>query len=106
MTEESKKAIKKHQTFLTNKKKNLSKDGKARKGRMREKLFHTKTKTKLQMSLFSTSLMAMKKFVKVFQQEEPVVYRIHTEQLNVFMEFLIDFVKAEVIAQNKDVKKL
>ena len=25
---------------------------------------------------------------------------------NVFMEFLIDFVKPEVIAQNKDVKKL
>ena len=106
VTEESKKAIKKHQTFLTNKKKNLSKDGKGRKGRMREKLFHTKTKTKLQMSLYSTALMTMKKFVKVFQQEEPAVYRIHTEQLNVFMEFLIDFVKPEVIAQNKDVKKL
>ena len=48
----------------------------------------------------------MKKFVKVFQQEEPAVYRIHTEQLNVFMGFLIDFVKREVIARNKDVKKL
>ena len=105
-TEESKKAIKKHQSFLKNKKKNLTKDGKARKGRICGKLFHTKTKTKLQMSLYSTALMAMKKFVKVFQQEEPAVYRIHTEQLNVFMEFLIDFVKPEVIAQNKDVNKL
>ena len=47
----------------------------------------------------------MKKFVKVFQQEEPAIYRIHTEQLNVFIEFLIDFVKPEVIAQNKDIKK-
>ena len=105
-TEESKKAIKKHQSFLKNKKKNLTKDGKARKGRICGKVFHTKTKTKLQMSLYSTALMAMKKFVKVFQQEEPAVYRIHTEQLNVFMEFLIDFVKSEVIAQNKDVNKL
>ena len=58
------------------------------------------------MSLYSTALMAMKKFVKVFQQEEPAVYRIHTEQLNVFMEFLIDFVKPDVIAQNKDANKL
>ena len=48
----------------------------------------------------------MKKFVKIFQPAEPAVYRKHTEQLNVFMEFLIDFVKPEVIAQNKDVKKL
>ena len=48
----------------------------------------------------------MKKFVKVFQQEEPAIYRIHTEQLNVFIEFLIDFVKPEVIAQNKDIKKI
>ena len=47
----------------------------------------------------------MKKFVKVFQQEEPAIYRIHTEQLNVFIEFLSDFVKPEVIAQNKDIKK-
>ena len=43
--------------------------------------------------------------MKVFQQEEPAVYRIYTEQLNVFMEFLIDFVKPEAIAQNKYVKK-
>ena len=50
--------------------------------------------------------MTMKKFVKIFQQEELAVYRIHTEQLNLFMEFLIDFVKPEVIAPNKDVKKL
>ena len=34
VTEESKKAIKKHQTFLKNKKKNLTKDGKARKERI------------------------------------------------------------------------
>ena len=44
VTEESKKAIKKHQTFLKNKKKNLTKDGKARKERICEKLFHTKAK--------------------------------------------------------------
>ena len=93
VTEESKNAIKKHQTFLKK-----TKDGKAGKERICEKLFHTKTKTKLQMSLYSAALVTMKK--------EPAVYRIHTEQLNVFMEFLIDFVKPEVIAQNKDVKKL
>ena len=49
--------------------------------------------------------MTMKKFVKVSQQEEPAIYRTHTKQSNVFMELLIDFVKPEVIALNKDVKK-
>ena len=58
------------------------------------------------MSFYSAAPMTMKKFVKIFQQEELAVYRIHTEQLNLFMEFLIDFVKPEVIAPNKDVKKL
>ena len=104
VTEESKKVIKKQQAFLKNKKKNLTKDGKARKERICEKLFQTKAKTKLQMSLYSPALMKMKMFVKVFQQEEPAVYRIYTEQLNVFVEFLIDFVKPEVIAQNTYVK--
>ena len=58
------------------------------------------------MSLYSTSLMTMKKYVKVFQQEELAIFKVHTEQLNVFMEFLISFVKPEIIAQNKDVKRL
>ena len=66
---------------------NLPKDGEARKERICEKLFHTKTKTKLQMSLYSAALMTMKKFVKVFQQEEPAVYRIYTEQLNALWSF-------------------
>ena len=42
------------------------------------------------MSLYSAALMTTKKFVKVFQQEEQAVYRIHTEQLNVFMEFKLN----------------
>ena len=102
--DEAKKAIQKHHSFL--KKKKLTKDGKERKKRIYEKLFDTRRKTRLQMSLYSTSLMTMKKYVKVFQQEEPAIFKVHTEQLNVFMEFLISFVKPEIIAQNKDVKRL
>ena len=51
------------------------------------KSFSTGKQTKLQMSLYSTALMTMKIFVKVFQQEEPAVYRIHTEQLNNLWSF-------------------
>ena len=50
--------------------------------------------------------MTMKRYVKEFEQQEPAIFRIHCEQLNVFLEFLIDFVKPEVITQNKDVRWL
>ena len=46
----------------------------------------------------------MKRYVKEIEQQEPAISRIHCEQLNVFLEFLIDFVKPEVITQNKDVR--
>ena len=39
------------------------------------------------MSLYSAAMMTMKKFVKLFQQEEPAVYRIYTEQLNALWSF-------------------
>ena len=58
------------------------------------------------MSLFTASLLTMKGYVKVFQQNEPAIYRIYPEQLNVFREFLVDFIKPEVIAENKKVSQL
>ena len=47
VTEESKKAIKKHQTFLKNKKKNLMKDGKAQKERIYAKAFPHENKDQI-----------------------------------------------------------
>ena len=58
------------------------------------------------MSLLTAALLKMKRYVKVFQQNEPAIYRISPEQLNVFREFLVDFIKPEVIAENKKVSQL
>ena len=58
------------------------------------------------MSLFTAALLTMKRYVKVFQQNEPAIYRIYPEQLNVFREILVDFIKPEVIAENKKVSQL
>ena len=104
VSEVSQKEIEKSQSYL--KKKNLTKDGKERKERIYKKLFFTKRKTRLQMSLFTAALLTMKRYVKVFQQNEPAIYRIYPEQLNVFREFLVDFIKPEVITENKRVSQL
>ena len=104
VSEFSQKEIEKNQSYL--KKKNLTKDGKERKERIYKKLFFTKRKARLQMSLFTAALLTMKRYVKVFQQNEPAIYRIYPEQLNVFREFLVDFIKPEVIAENKKLSQL
>ena len=48
----------------------------------------------------------MKRYVKVFQQAEPAVFRIYGEKLDVFKQFLINFIKPEVLAKNNRVSKL
>ena len=48
----------------------------------------------------------MKRYLKIFKQAEPAIFRIHGEQLDVFKEFLINFIKPEVLATNNRVSKL
>ena len=81
-------------------------EGNERKERILGKLFVTKKKTRLYLSVYSSSLQLMKRYVKIFQQAEPVVFRIHGEQLDVFKEFLINFIKLEVLATVNRVSKL
>ena len=42
----------------------------------------------------------MKRYVKIFQQAKPAVFRIHGEQLDIFEEYLINFIKPEVLGTN------
>ena len=63
VSEITQKEIEKNQSYL--KKKNLTKDGKERKERIYKKLFFTKRKTRLQVSLFTAALLTMKRYVKV-----------------------------------------
>ena len=84
-------------------KKRLTKKGKER---ILEKLFVTKKKIRLCLSVYSSSLQLMKRNVKIFQQAEPAVFRVHGEQLDVFEEFLISFIKSEVLATNNRVSRL
>ena len=95
ISEESKAHIEASQNVLS--KKGFIKEGKER---IREKLFVKKKKTCLYQSVYSSSLQLMKRYVKIFQQAEPAVFRIHREELDIFKEFLINFIEPEVSATN------
>ena len=98
ISEESKARIEASQNVLS--KKRLTKEGKERKERILEKLFIIKKKTRLYLSVYSSSLQLMKRYVKIFQQAKPAVFRIHGEQLDIFEEYLINFIKPEVLGTN------
>ena len=58
------------------------------------------------MSIYSSALQVMRKHVKVFQQAEPAIFRIHTKQVVVFAEFLTNFIKPKVLSERNSIRKL
>ena len=80
----------------------MIKDGKDRKERIFEKLFHTERKTRLQMSLYSTAFMMIWWWNGM---ESMSTRRTVCLQSKVFVDVLVDFVKI-IIAQNQDIKRL
>ena len=89
LSDEVKTPIGAHQNEL--KRKKLPKAGKERKDRIVQKAIVDEKKTPLYMSIYSSALQVMRKYVKIFQKAEPAVFRIHTEQVDVFTEFLTNF---------------
>ena len=63
-------------------------------------------KTRLYMSIYSSALQVMRKYIKKFQQAEPAIFRIYTEQVDVFTEFLTNFIKPEVLFECNRIRKL
>ena len=68
-SKESKARVEASQNVLS--KKRLTKKGKER---ILKKLFVTKKKTRLYLSVYSSSLQLMKKYVKIFKQRERAVF--------------------------------
>ena len=58
------------------------------------------------MSIYSSALQVMRKYIKIFQQVEPAIFRIHTKQVDVFTEFLTNFIKPEVLFECNRIRKL
>ena len=104
LSDEVKTRIGAHQNELKWKK--LMKAGKERKDRIVQKVIVDEKKTCSYMSIYSSVLQVMRKYIKIFQQAEPAIFRIHTEQVDVFTEFLMNFIKPEVLSECNSIRKL
>lgn len=61
--------------------KKLTKDGKDRKLRIVDKLFHERKLAKLIMGLYSSVFPLLKSFVILFKMKEPLIHLLHEEQV-------------------------
>ncbi|XP_072042205.1 uncharacterized protein, partial [Amphiura filiformis] len=95
VSETSKSGIKKLQQEMS--KKNMTTDGKNRKKRIYEKLFFTGEKTKLMLKIYGCVLPILKKYVMLFQTQEPMIHKLNDKQKELFVEFLTCFIKPEVL---------
>ena len=93
-----------HQNKLKWKK--LAKAGKERKHRIVQKVIVDEKKTCVYMSNYSSALQVMRKYLKIFQQAEPAIFRIYTKQVDVFTEFLTNFIKPWVLSEYYTIRKL
>ena len=75
--------------------KNMTEDGKKRKARIVQQLFTMRTQTRLIMSFYVAVLLILKKYVCLFESKQPLIHRLHEEQVSVFLEFLACFVCPE-----------
>lgn len=87
-------------------KKNLTKDGKDRKLRIVDKLFHERKLAKLIMGLYASVFPLLKSFVILFEMKEPLIHLLHEEQVRLFKEFLVCFIKPDVVMGAKSSSRL
>ena len=104
LSDEVKTRIGAHQNEL--KRKRLTKAGRERKDRIVQKVIVDEKKTGLYMSIYSLALQVIRTYLKIFQQAKPGIFRIHTEQVDVFTEFLTNVIKPEVLSKRNSIKKL
>lgn len=62
-------------------KKKLTKDGRDRKLRIVDKLFHERKLAKMIMGLYSSVFPLLKSFVILFEMKEPLIHLLHEEQV-------------------------
>ena len=93
-----------HQKELKQKK--LTKTRKERKDRIVQKVIVDEKKTRLYMSIYSFVLHVLRKYIKIFQQAEPAIFRIYTKQVDVFTEFLVNFIKPDMLSECNSIRKL
>eukprot|EP00745_Piridium_sociabile_P030649 TRINITY_DN50875_c0_g1_i4.p1 TRINITY_DN50875_c0_g1~~TRINITY_DN50875_c0_g1_i4.p1 ORF type:complete len:932 (+),score=185.05 TRINITY_DN50875_c0_g1_i4:61-2856(+) len=85
------------QKVLSRKKVSFTEEGKARKKRICELLFITRQQTLLTMNLYCAVLPSLKKYVKLFQGQKPIVHTLMFEQRKLVEDFFSLFVKPSAL---------
>lgn len=93
MPPQAKAAIISVQNKLTAKK--LTEEGKSRRKRITEKHFFKENETRLILYFYQFGLEALKRYVCLFQSNEPLVNKLAYRQVEIFREMLSNFVKPE-----------
>ncbi|XP_046583309.1 uncharacterized protein LOC124290594 [Haliotis rubra] len=75
----------------------MTTEGKERKQRILENLFHLSTKTFLIMQFYTAVLGQLKKYVVMFRSKDTTVDKLHDEQKQLVTRFLSNFIKSEVL---------
>lgn len=104
VSQETKSGILKVQLKLGKKK--LTEDGSnGKKNDHEEAILHLQ-KDPVPVQLFSKVLETMKRYVVLFQHNEPAIFRLFLEQLVLFREFILYFVRPKIINKYRTVSSL
>ena len=75
----------------------LTREGKERKARITEKVFTQRPQTMLILNFYTAILPLLQKYVTVFQSKECRIQELHSQQQQLLKNFLLCFVKPDVI---------
>ena len=87
-------------------KKNMTPEGKQRKARIVQKLFISRKYTMLVLNFYASVLPLLKNYVLLFQQNVPLIHKLNDEQMKLIKQFLVCFLKPEVINRANTSKKM
>lgn len=75
----------------------MTEQGKNRKERIGQKLFHSQIRTKVIMGIFSSVLPLLKAYILLFQSSTPLIHILYEKQWDLLNNFLSCFLKPEVL---------
>ena len=85
--------------------KKMTKEGKARKERLVDKLFYKSEKTRLILHIYVNVLPILKSYVMLFQTKVPLVHKLYDRLIILFRDFLACFIKPQYLV-DKSVNQL
>lgn len=85
--------------------KNMTKEGKERKKKTNQRLFHERKRMLLILHFYSSCLPLLKRYTMIFQTKEPMLHKANDEQVKLLTEFMGCFIRPDLLL-NKSAKRL